>query len=92
MTREEMRTNPQYTGLDNYKHPRREFLDKIEQQDDVTFQKTTEQYIWLSAFAGNNPRSDYHWQCDACYDEAQVRGKPEIYTRAYKQVARPESY
>ena len=28
----------------------------------------TERMIWLSAFANNNPRSDYHWRCDACYD------------------------
>lgn len=32
------------------------------------------------------PRSDYHWQADACYDEAARRGKPELYTQAYNRV------
>lgn len=40
--------------------------------------------IWLSAYASNNPRSDYHWQCDACYDECKKRGKEDIYNRAHK--------
>ena len=44
--------------------------------------------IWLSAFAGNNPRSDYHWHVDVCYDEWKHRGKAEEYQRAYdEQVA-----
>lgn len=42
--------------------------------------------IWLSAYANNNPRSDYHWQADACYDEAARRGKPELYVQAYEKA------
>jgi hypothetical protein len=47
--------------------------------------------IWLSGYANNNPRSCYHWQADACYDEAQWRGKPEIYKDAYDAVLREVS-
>jgi hypothetical protein len=47
--------------------------------------------IWLSGFANNNPRSCYHWQADACYDEAQRRAKPEIYKNAYDAVLREVS-
>lgn len=42
--------------------------------------------IWLSAYADSNPRSDYHWQADACYDEARRRGKPELYQQAWDAV------
>jgi hypothetical protein len=44
--------------------------------------------IWLSAYASNNPRSDYHWQCDACYDECVRRGQPQIYDEAHKAASR----
>ena len=43
----------------------------------------TEKKIWLSAYANNNRRSDFHWHVDACYDEWERRGKPEMYVKAY---------
>jgi len=46
-----------------------------------------EDKIWLSAYADNNPRSDYHWQCDACYDECVARDKVNIYELAHKRVS-----
>lgn len=74
-------------GRDNYGHPRQKFADKIAGLDDNGFLKQAEQSIWLSAYAGNNPRADYHWQADACYKEARARGKPELYERAWKAAA-----
>jgi hypothetical protein len=74
-------------GKDNYGKARQEFADKIAAMDDGAFLKCAKDSIWLSAYAGNNPRSDYHWHADACYREAARRGKPEIYERAY-QAAR----
>jgi len=45
-------------------------------------------YIWLSAFANNNHRSDYHWQCDATYDEWKRRkGNTDMYGKAHKEVS-----
>lgn len=73
-------------GLDNYKKPRQDFANRIAKLDDAKFICEAETIIWLAAFANNNPRSDYHWQADACYDEATRRGKPELYTRAYNQA------
>lgn len=61
-------------GKDNYGLPRQAFADKLAEADEAEYLKITEEYIWLSAYAANNPRSDYHWQCDACYDEASRRG------------------
>ena len=75
-------------GKDNYGNPRQSFADKIASLDDAAFVKEAQHRIWLSAYANNNPRSDYHWQADACYDEAQRRGKPELYKAAYDYVAR----
>jgi hypothetical protein len=49
--------------------------------DDV-FAERAEMQIWLSAFANNNPDAPAHREADAAYDEAQRRGKPELYERA----------
>ena len=76
------------SGKDNYGKPRQDFADKIAAADDREFVKIAEDKIWLSAYANNNLRSDYHWQADACYDEAERRGKPELYSQAYDQASR----
>lgn len=70
-------------GKDNRGKPRQLFADKIATLNEAAFLKEAQDRIWLSAYAGNNPRSDYHWQADACYDEAQRRGKPELYRSAW---------
>ena len=45
--------------------------------------------MWLSAYAANNPRSDYHWQCDACYDEAIRRGDEGLYISGWEKAKGP---
>jgi len=74
-------------GKDNYGHPRQEFADKIAAASEVVFVQMAENRIWLSAYASNNPRSDYHWQADACADEAERRGKPDLYRQAWSRAA-----
>ena len=69
--------------VDNHGKPKSDYLQKIASMDDDALFEETKSKIWLSAYASNNPRSDYHWHVDACYDECQKRGKPKIYTRAY---------
>jgi len=73
-------------GTDNYGKPRQAFADRLAATSDAEFVKQAETAIWLSAYANNNPRSDYHWQADACYDEAARRGKPELYRQAHAQA------
>jgi hypothetical protein len=75
-----------YEGNDNYGKPKSVYLEKLSKMTDDELQKETEHKIWLSAWAANNRRSDYHWHCDACYDACKQRGKPEIYNSAYKEV------
>lgn len=74
-------------GIDNYGKPRQAFADKLAAADEAGYLKIAEDYIWLSAYAANNPRSDYHWMCDACYDEARRRGRPELYKRAWERAS-----
>lgn len=74
--------------MDNYGKPRQLYFDKISAMKDEELYQETRNMIWLSAFASNNPRSDYHWKADATYDEWQRRGKPEGYERAYKDEYR----
>ena len=75
-------------GKNNRGEPRQEFADKIAVMRDAAFLDRAETIIWLSAFANNNPKSDYHWQANACYAEAQRRGKPELYTQAWEKASR----
>lgn len=67
----------------SYGHPRSEYLDALQQMDDAKLQGECKNKVWLSAYANNNPRSDYHWQADACYDECVRRGKVELYQRGW---------
>ena len=73
-----------YTGNDNYGKPKSDYLAKLAEMEDSALLEETENKIWLSAYAANNPRSDYHWHCDACYDECEILEKLDIYDWAHK--------
>ncbi len=75
-----------YPGNDNYGHPKSEYLSAIALMSEDELAKEVGMKIWLSSYAANNPRSDYHWQCDACYSECVSRGKIQIYEREYKMI------
>jgi len=79
--------NSKYAGKDNYGNLKQDYLDKLQTLTDSLLSAECEHMIWLSAYANNNPRSDYHWQCDACYDECDRRNKVEIYSVAHKTVS-----
>lgn len=79
-------TTGNYAGKDNHGKPKREYLDRIAAMSDKELCEETEKKIGLSAYASNNPRSDYHWHADACYDECQKR-PGDIYRLAYDAVA-----
>jgi hypothetical protein len=77
-----------YKGRDNYGRPKSDYINKLSAMSDKDLYDQTERMIWLSAYAANNPRSDFHWQCDACYDECAARDKvKKIYTKAWKHVS-----
>jgi hypothetical protein len=73
-----------YSGNDNYKRPKADYLAKLTAMDNKKLFEETKSMIWLSAYAHNNIRSDYHWQCDACYDEWIKReGNSNSYQKAW---------
>jgi len=76
----------QFDGNDNHGKPKSDYLSKIAAFDDEKLLCETENKIWLSAFAANNRRSDYHWHVDACYAEWDRRGKCEQYTVAFEKA------
>jgi|GEM_PF-6587926 len=76
-----------YKGNDNSGNPKMEYLKKIVLLTDEELRKECESKIWLSAYASNNYRSDYHWHCDFCYDECKRRDKEDIYSEAHKSVS-----
>lgn len=75
-----------YEGTDNYKRPKTDYLKKLILMDDKALFEEAKHMIWLSAYAANNNRSDYHFQCHACYSEGQRRHKPEIYVKAHNLI------
>lgn len=76
-----------YDGKDNHGKPKSDFLQKLVNSTDEQLKDECERYIWLSAYASNNYRSDYHFMCDACYDECKRRNKSDIYNNAHKYVS-----
>jgi len=65
-----------------------EWTEKLKEMSEEELFKHCEQFIWLSAYASNNPRSDYHFLCDAGYDECKRRDKvSEIYQAAWHKAS-----
>lgn len=64
-----------------------EYLSALPSCDDDALRNHAERYIWLSGWAVNNPHSEYHVMADAAFREAERRGKPEIYSAAYRAVS-----
>lgn len=78
-----------YTGNDNYGRPKADYLTKISAMDDEQLGSECYQMIYHSARCNNNPRADWHWMVDACYDEAKKRDeKASIYGFAYERCYR----
>lgn len=77
----------QLHGKDNYGKPKQEYADRLATLTDEKLEKEMEDRIWLSAYANNNPTSDYHWMCDATYAEGQRRDRTELYNRAWKKAS-----
>ena len=77
-----------YQGKDNGGYPKQDYLDRLAKMGDEKLRFACNQMIWLSAYANNNPRSDYHWQCDACYDECHKRDKGYIYTEEHAKLTK----
>ena len=63
-----------------------EYGTKLALLDAPALRKESNQMIWLSAYANNNPRSDYHWQVDMVYDECKRRNNPEIYEQEHAKL------
>ena len=76
-----------YSGNDNYGRPKTEYVEGLALRTLDDLEKETKNKIWLSAYANNNPRSDYHWHVDACYDEIKRRtGSDDLYAKWYDKV------
>jgi len=73
-----------YSGKDNYGRPKARYLGKISGMDDTTLSRECYNMIYHSARCANNPRADWHWMVDACYDEAKKRNTDaNIYSKAF---------
>jgi hypothetical protein len=75
-----------YEGNDNRGKPKSDYLARIKAMTDSELFKETEHKLWLSAYASNNSRSDYHWHATACYDEWMNRNKMGEYLKALEQA------
>ena len=73
-------------NTDNYGRPKQEYINKLQKMEHSDLYQETKDKIWLSAYAANNARSDYHWQIDECYNEWKRRNQLGCYEMAYKNV------
>lgn len=78
----------EYKGLDNSGQPKLRYLNKICQMSEDEIYQETKNKIWLSAYASNNHRSDYHWQCDYCWNVLSFRGLSDVYKAAWEAVSK----
>ena len=69
-------------------HNPNDYVKKLSGLTDDQLYDECKNYIWFSAYAHNNKNSDYHWMSDACYEETNKRGKPEIYSKAHAAMLR----
>lgn len=79
-----------YSGNDNYGRPKADYIAKISSMDDEALGEECYQMIYQSARCGNNPRADWHWMVDACYEESARRddGAARVYSKAWKECYR----
>lgn len=75
-------------GYNTAGYSKEEWVAHLQEGSDIDLRKACAQYIWLSAYANNNPRSAYHWMCDAAYDEAKRRDKVNIYNEEHTALMR----
>ena len=90
--RKKTRLNPEHGWLENssfghIRKPRLAYGLKVWLMTDEQMYVQTEQMIWLSAFAANNPRSDYHWKVDFLYAECVRRGREDLYQKAWEHAS-----
>ena len=78
-----LRNNP-----DNSTESQDRYIVKLQSATDEWLYGETKDMIWLSAYASNNPRSCYHWRCDATYVEWKRRGNVDQYGKAHAEVSR----
>ena len=76
-----------YYPKDFYGRLKQDYLDKLSHLSDDELRKEVNKFIWLSAYASNNPRSDFHWQADVCYDECKRRDKVSIYEEEHYKLS-----
>lgn len=76
-----------FSGKDNYGKPKQEYINKVHNMNIEKLKEETKRMIWLSAYANNNPYSDYHWQCDTCYAICEEKEKG-LYGKLHEQVVK----
>lgn len=65
-----------------------QFKVSLSNMDGVALRQACREYIWLSSYAANNPHSNYHWKCTACYDECVNSGRENIYASVHQALVR----
>jgi len=71
---------------------RSEYSERLKVLSDDELVSETENRVWLSSYAANNPRSKYHAECDATYDECKRRQKPWLYQRGWNAAYESEGH
>jgi hypothetical protein len=62
------------------------FAEKIALLSDAQLTADAEKWLWASLRLRSKPGEPFRWQADACYAEAEKRGKPELYAEALRRA------
>lgn len=73
-------------GTDSRGRPRQDFAVRLASYGVPEYLEVTVLCIVKAAAAGD-PRSDWHWMSEACFDEARRRGCPGLYSRAVEMIS-----
>ena len=65
-----------------------QFVVELPNKTDTELRELAREYIWLSAYATNNPHSNFHGKCDAVHKECVRRDKESIYGQTHEQLMR----
>ena len=76
-----------YPGNDNYGRPKSAYIEKLEAMSDEEIESETYSMIYQAARCANNPKADWHWMVDVCWDVCKSRPN-DIYKKAYDECYR----
>jgi hypothetical protein len=63
------------------------YIEGLKKLPDDILYDVCKDMIWFSSCSSSSGGSDFHWMCDACFEECKRRGKDDLYQKAHKAIS-----